>query len=69
MGRGGRHNLLDAGIAVMSQHLLPVVREIIAKPERSEGDMLTIATALKWARAVRARSWQAREILSLLGEE
>lgn len=69
MGRGERHNLLDAGIPDMSQHLLPVVREIIAKPERSADDTATIEAARKWARAVRARSWQAREILSLLGEE
>lgn len=53
----------------MSQHLLPVVREIIAKPERSADDTATIEAARKWARAVRARAWQAREILSLLGEE
>lgn len=53
----------------MSQHLLPVVREIVAKADRSAEETETIETARKWARQCRAKSWQAREVLSLLGEE
>lgn len=52
----------------MSQHLLPIVREIVGKTERSVDESETIEKARDWARKCRARSWQAREILSLLGE-
>jgi len=48
--------------------MLRTVKERIAAGalDKSEAD---IQAAIKWARSCRAKSWQAREILSLLGEE